>query len=217
MRIESQWRQARGGRILRALAQRGFRNLSGFDNVPELIQQARLKDRSRKLAYSVQDARKLTYPGRSFEQLIYLQQVLCFIGDVEGRQKAVAEAYRILRPGGLAVFSFLSYESRSQSVLYRGLIGYLSCLRILARRRRSQQYMPWLWVGNRFHIPALLDRPPHVYWYRCEEVAGLLLHQGFRIVGIGTRAQTDQKRLCPSVEEFRRSPKVGMIYVVCQK
>jgi SAM-dependent methyltransferase len=206
-----------GGRILRALAQRGFKDLSGFDYVPGLIREARLRDRSQKSAFSVQDARKLSYPDGSFEQLIYVGQVLCFISDAEGRQKAVAEAYRILRPGGLAVFSFLCLESRLQSALYRALIGYLGCFRTLARRQRSQQQMPWLWVANRFNISALLDRPPFAYWYRFEEAANLLLRQQFRILGIGTRTQTDQQRLCESMEEFRRSPRGGMLYIVCQK
>jgi SAM-dependent methyltransferase len=206
-----------GGHVLRALAERGFTDLSGFDYVSELIQQARLKDQSGKLAFSVQDARKLTYTDGSFEQLIYVGQVLCCISDPAGRQKAVAEAYRILRPGGLALFSFASYESRLQSARYRALVGYLRCLRTLARRELSLQYMPWLWVGNRFNTSALLDRPPYFYWYHYEEAANLLLNQQFRILGIGTRAQTDQHRLCESMDEFRRNPKNGMLYIVCQK
>jgi SAM-dependent methyltransferase len=175
-----------GGRILRALAHRGFKELSGFDNVPELIDQARLKECSRPIAFSVQDARKLTYHDGSFGQLIYLQQVLCFITEAEGRRDAVAEAYRILKPDGLAVFSFLCYESRLESAFYRAIIGYLSVLRTLSRQRRSAQYMPWLWIGSRFNVSAILDRPPHVYWYRFQDAVNLLLHHRFKIVGIGT-------------------------------
>jgi SAM-dependent methyltransferase len=206
-----------GGRILRALARRGFKERSGFDNVPELVQRARLKENNPRTAYSVQDARKLTYSDSSFDQLIYLQQVLCFITDAEGRRDAVAEAYRILKPDGLAVFSFLCYESRLNSFFYRALIGYLRCLRTLSRQRRSAQYMPWLWIGNRFNISAILDRPPHMYWYRFQEAVNLLLHNCFKIVGIGTRTETDQQKLCVHAEEFKRSPKTGMLYIVCQK
>jgi SAM-dependent methyltransferase len=206
-----------GGRILRALSCRGFKELSGFDNVPELIHQARLKECRQPMAFSVQDARTLTYADSSFEQLIYLQQVLCFIADTEGRQKAVSEAYRILKPSGLAVFSFLCYESRLNSVFYRAVIGYLRCVRTLLRQRRSAQYMPWLWIGNRFNISAILDRPPHVYWFRFQDAVNLLLHQGFKIVGIGTRTETDQLRLCESMDQFQTSPKTGMLYIVCQK
>jgi len=206
-----------GGRILRELADRGFKELSGFDNVPELIDRARLKERGQQIAYSVQDARQLSYPDNSFDQLIYLQQVLCFITDATGRENAVKEAYRILKPGGLAVFSFLCYESRLKSTLYRALIGYLSCLRTLKGHQRSGQYLPYLWVANRFNISALLDRPPHIYWYRCQDATNLLLHNHFKIVGIGTKTETDQRNLCDLGEKFLRSPKTGMLYVVCQK
>ncbi len=206
-----------GGRILRALACRGFKELSGFDNVPELIYQACLKECCQPLAFSVQDARKLSYSDNSFDQLIYLQQVLCFITDSEGRRDAVAEAYRILKPNGLAVFSFLCYESRLESVFYRAVIGYLKFLRTLSRKRRSAQYMPWLWIGNRFNIFAILDRPPHVYWYCFQDAVNLLLHHRFKIVRIGTRTETDQQKLCVLGEEFKSSPKTGMLYIVCQK
>jgi SAM-dependent methyltransferase len=206
-----------GGRILRALARRGFKERSGFDNVLELVQRARLKESKPRTAYSVQDARKLTYSDGSFDQLIYLQQVLCFITDAEGRRDAVAEAYRILKPDGLAVFSVLCYESRLNSVFYRALIGYLRCLRTLSRQRQSAQYMPRLWIGNRFNISACLDRPPHQYWYRFQDAVNLLLHHKFKIVGIGTRTETDQQKLCKLGEEFTRSPKTGMLYIVCQK
>jgi SAM-dependent methyltransferase len=206
-----------GGRILRALAHRGFKELSGFDNVPELIDQARLKECSRPIAFSVQDARKLTYPDSAFDQLIYLQQVLCFITEAEGRRDAVAEAYRILKPDGFAVFSFLCYESRLESAFYRAVIGYLRVLRTASRQRRSAQYMPWLWIGNRLNASAILDRPPHVYWYRFQDAVNLLLHHRFKIVGIGTRTETDQRKLCELGEEFERTPKSGMLYIVCQK
>ena len=205
------------GRILRALSCRGFKELSGFDNAPGLIHQARLKECRQPMTFSVQDARKLTYPESSFDQLIYLQQVLCFITDAEGRQDAVAEAYRILKPDGLAVFSFLCYESRLKSFFYRALIGYLRGLRTLSRQRLSAQYLPWLWIGNRFNISSILDRPPHVYWYRFQEALDLLLHHRFKIVGIGTRTETEQQKLCADAEEFKRSPKTGMLYIVCQK
>ncbi len=208
---------AGGGRILRALAQLGFEHISGFDNVPALIEQALRHDPSRAAAYRVLDARDIAYQDGEFDQIIYLQQIISFISDAEGQRKAVAEAYRVLKPGGIGLFSFLCFESRLRSVWYRAMIGYLVCLRALARRRQSAQSMPWLWVGGRFNLSAILDRPPHVYWFRCEDAARLLAEQCFTIVGIGTRAQTEQQMLCGSVEELRQMPMDGMLYVVCRK
>jgi 2-polyprenyl-3-methyl-5-hydroxy-6-metoxy-1,4-benzoquinol methylase len=44
-----------GGRIFRALAQLGFEHISGFDSVPDLIEQARRHDPSRAAASRVLD------------------------------------------------------------------------------------------------------------------------------------------------------------------
>lgn len=206
-----------GGRILRALIELGFEYTSGFDNVPALIEEARRQDPCRKTAYSVQDARELPYVDGEFDQIIYLQQIISFIGDEEGRRRAAAEAYRVLKPGGTALFSFLCYESRLQSVLMRGMITYLACLRALTFRHRSSQSMPWLWLGGRFNFSALLDRSPHVYWFRLQEAGDLLTEQGFAIVGIGTMAQTQRQMLCRSVEELQHASQGGMLYAVCRK
>jgi SAM-dependent methyltransferase len=206
-----------GGRILRSLARMGFQDLAGFDNVPELIGQARRQDPTHEKAYSVQDARRLTYRDGQFDQIIYLQQIISFISDGDGRRQAVAEAYRVLKPGGIALFSFLCYESRLQSRWHRFMIAYLACLRVLASRQRPPQSMPWLRLGGRFNLSAFLDRPPHVYWFRCEEAASLLAEQRFAIIGIGTRMQTQQQELCRTVEEIRKMPTSGMLYVLCEK
>jgi SAM-dependent methyltransferase len=206
-----------GGRILRAMAEQGFENLTGFDGVPSLIEVARKGGLSGKITFDVQDARELFYGSASFAQLIYLQQIICFIAEPEGRRKAVAEAYRILQPGGVALFSFLMYEARLQSSLHKAMIAYLGVARVLLRRRASLQYLPWFSHQGKFNRAALLDRPPYVYWFRCEEAAELLVSEGFTITGVGTLSQIRQARLCSSEKELKKEPLEGMLYVVCRK
>jgi ubiquinone/menaquinone biosynthesis C-methylase UbiE len=208
---------AGGGRILRALAGMGFRSLAGFDSVATLIEQARLKDSAGQLAFSVQDARCTSYSDGEFDQIIYLQQVLCFISDQAGRRKAVTEAFRVLKPRGSALFSFLCLEVRRQSFWYRRFLNYLACLRAATGQDRPLQELPWLKLKGRANCSALLDRPPYVYWFRCEEAVRLLTSAGFEIIGLGTKAQTDAGRLCRSIEELHHMPLDGMLYVVCRK
>lgn len=206
-----------GGRILLEMARQGFNSLEGFDGVPSLIEAARRTDASGKVRFTVQDARELCYESESFAQLIYLQQIICFITEPEGRRKAVAEACRVLEPGGIALFSFLLYEARLQSLSHAAMIAYLASLRVILRRRASTQYMPWLSHQGKFNKAALLDKPPYVYWFRCEEAIALLKSEGFVITGIGTLSQIRQARLCLSEQELKTEPLEGMLYVVCRK
>jgi SAM-dependent methyltransferase len=206
-----------GGRILREMARRGFSSLEGFDGVPSLIEVARKMDPSGTVRFTVQDARQLWYEAECFAQIIYLQQLICHITEPVGRRKAVTEACRVLKPGGVALFSFLLYEARLQSLSYKAVIAYLAGLRVVLGRRASAQYMPWLSHQGKFNRAALLDRPPYVYWFRCEEAAELLVSEGFAITGIGTLSQIRKGGLCSSVKELLKEPLEGMLYVVCQK
>ena len=55
-----------GGRILFDLKRRGFSNLSGFDFVPEFIEQAKKSDSNGKIHFQVMDATRLIYPDGKF-------------------------------------------------------------------------------------------------------------------------------------------------------
>jgi SAM-dependent methyltransferase len=171
-----------GGRILHELAARGFRDLHGFDYVPGFIDVARARDASGSIDFSVQDAVDLDYPDGRFEQAIYVQQVLCFIEDPADRVRAMQEAFRVLQPGGTALFSFLCFESRTGHPLYAAFTRYLRLQRRFRRRRVSAQYQPWLKADERRpNLAALADRGPYVYWYTLEEALDALDRVGFDI------------------------------------
>jgi SAM-dependent methyltransferase len=183
-----------GGRILFDLQRRGFRDLHGFDFVPGFIDVARSRDASRSIDFSVQDAVQLGYPDGTFDQAIYLQQVVCFIERAADRMRAMGEARRVLRPGGRALFSFLCYEARTKHPLYGAFNRYLGLLRRFHHRGVSLQYQPWLKTHTKPNLGALADRGPYVYWYRLEEALGELDRVGFEIDWAGVR---------------------GMLYVAC--
>jgi ubiquinone/menaquinone biosynthesis C-methylase UbiE len=96
--------------------------------VPEFIEQAKLREASQIISFEVQDATDLIYEISGCEQIIYLQKIVIFIEKQEKRLKAFREAYRILKNGGTALFSFLSLESRIKS-LFVVYLAYLSMLR----------------------------------------------------------------------------------------
>jgi|CXWL01.1.fsa_nt_gi SAM-dependent methyltransferase len=206
-----------GGRLLLALGDLGFTHLYGFDFVPEFVMAARVRDSEHRLKLAAQDATRLGYADASFDQIIYLQQVICLIENAQGRRHAMEEAIRILRPGGVALFSFLSHEVRSQAVHYRLFSTYLQALRLIRGARRKRQVWPWLRLGGRFNYRSLYDAGPYVYWYRLEEAVSELQSVGFKVKGVASRLQIEKGRLCESAEGLLQEPMAGGLYCVCSK
>ncbi len=206
-----------GGRILLRMQELGFTSLAGFDYVPTLIDKAIERDPERTIDFQVQDAIELTYPDNSYEQIVYLQQIICLIENQEDRLKALHESYRILKPGGIGLFSFLSFESRSSQAIYRAYFKYLAILRRLRGDDLRIQYLPWLILGGKFNFNAILDRPPFTYWYRVTEIYELLKSVGFEIVSIGTDAQISTDSLKTTDRELFSEKISGMLYIVVRK
>ncbi len=206
-----------GGRLAQYLRQLGFKDLHGFDYVPSMIEAAKKRPGAEVLDFQVQDAVRLTYPDAAFDQVMYLQQLLCVIPDLDARRSAMREALRVLRPGGVAVFSFLSYRARSSSWTYKPFLWWLRSLRLLRGSRRGLQYQPWLRLNNSWNPTALWDRGPYIYWYKEREACDELVAAGFHVVAVGSDAQVAAGRLFDHVEDLVTAPFAGRLYVVCRK
>lgn len=206
-----------GGRILLEMKNLGFTSLHGYDFVPEFIERARQRDTSHSICFEFQDATSLNYEDSSFDQILYLQQIICTIDDEVGRLKALKEAYRILKSGGNALFSFLSFDARSRSGAYLAYLMYLRLYRKLRGLNRSLQYLPWLKLGGKINFSSLLDTGPYVYWYSLQEAHQILREVGFEVVAIGSAYQISQERMHVSLETWANEPIEGMLYFVCKK
>ncbi len=133
-----------GGRILLEMKQMGFTSLAGYDYVPEFIEHAKKRALTQSIAFEVQDATGLLkYQDASFDGLLYLQQIICFIEDESSRLKAIKEVYRILKAEGIALFSFLNFQVRVRNPIYKSYLTYLRLLQKLRDSNRSSQYIPW--------------------------------------------------------------------------
>jgi SAM-dependent methyltransferase len=206
-----------GGRILLGMQDMGFTNLAGFDYIPGLIDRAILQDTTKTIDFQVQDAISLDYQDHSFEQIMYLQQILCTIEDREDRLRAVQESYRILKPGGIGLFSVLSFEFRNSQPIFASYYKYLKMLRKLGGDNRSLQSSPWFKSGGKFNFGTLIDRPPYTYWYRVTEISDLLKSVGFKIVSIGTEHQIATDSLKTTDLELLGEKISGMLYIVVTK
>jgi len=204
-----------GGRILGEIRGLGFTNLTGFDFVPELVEQARAADPSGEIGFDVADATDLSYADASFDQVIYLQQLLSSLERAEDRERVAREALRILRPGGVALFSVLPYEVRSRSRLARPYLAYLRMLRRARGSTRPDQLLPRMRMRGRPTPAALRDGGPHVYWYRADEVERELTAAGFEIAAIGSTPQVVEGSMPASVAGLARMPLSGTLYLAC--
>jgi SAM-dependent methyltransferase len=206
-----------GGRILLGMQDMGFTNLSGFDYVPELIDKAIEQDSTGKIDFQVQDAIELDYPDHRFAQIMYLMQILCTIEDRADSLKAVQESYRILKPGGIGLFSVLNFEIRSSQPIFAIYYQYLKLLRKLRGDHRTVQYSPWFQLNGKFNFGTITDRPPYTYWYQITEIYELLKSVGFEIVGIGTDAQISADSLKHTDLELLSEELSGTLYIVVRK
>jgi SAM-dependent methyltransferase len=206
-----------GGRIPRALATLGFGDLTGFDFAPELIAAARAADAEDVIAFDVADATALPYENGRFGQALYLQQVICTIEDSAGREAALGEAARVLRPGGRALFSFVCFETRVASPAQRAYVTYLRAFRTLRRDRRPIQSMPRLRLSGRFDPGAIRDAGPYNWWYRAEEAAGALAAAGFEVIAIGFGEDAVAGSLRANAAEALAGGARGTLYALARK
>ncbi|MUL38997.1 class I SAM-dependent methyltransferase [Gloeocapsopsis dulcis] len=205
-----------GGRILLEMEKMGFKSLYGYDYMPEYIEKAQQKDPDSSICFEVQNATQLKYADSSFDQIIYLQQIVSSIEDEAGRTSTIQEANRILKKQGVALFSFLCLESRLKSIAYLPLLMYLSITRKLRGSNLTLNYLPWLKLGGKPNWSALCDRAPYIYWYSLREAVEALTTVGFSVLAIGSDYQIKQGKMC-GLDALVDEPIKGMLYCVCQK
>lgn len=206
-----------GGRILLEMQNLGFESLYGFDYITNLIEQAKKRDTSHLINFTVQDAKELNYQDSSFDQIIYLQQIICCLENGLDRLKGIKEAYRILKPGGIALFSFLSFEARFKSFFYSMYLNYIKLLRTISKSNLSPQSLSRLKLDGKPQISSLLDRGPFMYWYKLPEAYESLHSVGFKVISMGSSHQIKQQRMCLSLQDLQKDLLEGQLFIVCQK
>ncbi|HSE89353.1 MAG TPA: class I SAM-dependent methyltransferase [Candidatus Binatia bacterium] len=207
-----------GGRILFEMKDLGFTSLHGFDFVPGFIARAKERDMSHSISFEVQDATSLFYEDSSFDQIVYLQQFICVLDDAAARTKALKEAHRILRVGGTALFSFLSFRTKSAGPVYPAYLGYLYVVRKLRRSDRSIRYFPYNYRGGRLNLPSLLlGTGPYLYRYTLREAYDALREVGFNVTAVGSREQINRGVMYKSIDEMEGKSIRKAIYFVCTK
>ena len=175
------------GRLAFELQERGFRRLCGIDLSDRLLAVAREKaPRSgASIKFETQNATDLRFDDASFEVVMALQQVLCFIEAPAARQRALREFYRVLTPGGLLLASALSWEGRWFNQWLGMAVAPVKLLKgdthVLGR-----QYLPWLKLGGRANVRFPFESQPYAYWFRKAEFERAIVDAGFELLDSAT-------------------------------
>ncbi|MBB3140053.1 class I SAM-dependent methyltransferase [Halomonas organivorans] len=202
------------GRILIEMKRLGFDDLHGFDLSGRMIGLAKGRVAAQGIQFKVQDASKLDYEDSSFDQALYLQQVLCFIDHEKDRCSAFREAYRVVSKGGVVIFSFLCFDGRFERLSYRAFLVYINFLRRVKRCRRSLQSLPWIKNNKKLNFKVLIDRGPYNYWFRSDEVVDLLRSIGFDVIFVCSDRDAAADVSESSLSALKKS---HALYVVCRK
>jgi len=105
------------GRIARPLAEAGY-NVTGIDVSGELLQEAKAANENlehvSQPAYAEGDLRALPVVSESEDAITYNWHVFCeFLGN-KNKQAVLSEAFRVLRPGGVAVLDIPDREQLNE-------------------------------------------------------------------------------------------------------
>jgi 2-polyprenyl-6-hydroxyphenyl methylase/3-demethylubiquinone-9 3-methyltransferase len=104
------------GLLANYLAERGH-HVVGIDSTAESLTVARAHDRTRRVAYELGDACALRYPAASFDVVCAMD----LLEHVEDPGRVIAEAGRVLAPGGLFVFHTFNRTWQAQLIVIKGV------------------------------------------------------------------------------------------------
>lgn len=105
-----------GGLISNALANRGLR-VTGVDASPRSLEVATHHDATRSVGYVVGDARELPCADASFDVVTAMD----FLEHVDQPRQVLAEAARVLQPGGLFLFHTFNRNLAAWLIVIKGV------------------------------------------------------------------------------------------------
>ena len=190
-----------GGRIALYLYSLGFYNILAFDFVSNMIQIA--KEKNNKIDFIEADATDLSsIRDNSYNYAIYLQQIISLV-PIDKIDKALSESYRILKPDGIIIYSFLNFNGRRINPYLSNILTIISFLRGGGGREKSA--LPWLKIGNKLNYKFFMKNQALTYWFFEDDLVRRLKKIGFEILEI------------KKSQDFLGGKDEGMLYIVCKK
>lgn len=175
------------GRTSTGLAQLGYRVVA-IDLADSLLDQART--RYPELDFRKMDATQLEFSSERFDAVLFSYNGIDCIYPVEDRIRCMAEAYRVLKPGGVFLLSTHNLIGALFSGGYFYLAGHWNALKSLAMQwknpLRRQWYIRYRDGGGE---QLLYSAPPNRTRKQLEGV-------GFEVVDVrGLSGETDPRKI----------------------
>lgn len=186
------------GRTTIPLAQAGY-GVVGVDIAQPMVgQAARYADHvSVPCRFGVADATDLPFHDDAFDGILFSYNGIELIPKQEGKKRAIAEAHRVLRPGGTLIFTTHAFEAFNRFALDRLQRLLLYALnRLLRRAPQGAEF------GEVIPDP---DRTVEVYYMQINSprrYRRLLRDRGFDLIYYNSRARIDAGRPPRRIADF---------------
>lgn len=199
-----------GGRILFNIERdyTWYPPLVGFDFVEKSVEQARktAEELGSNCKFFHADACNLSlFADNSFGYLLYLQQFLSFLPEKK-IDLALAEAYRVAKPGACFLLNVLNFNSRP--LLNSILGGLLTIVSAFRGEDRHPHSLAWLKHNGKLNKRFFAKDAAATFWFTESDLKERLEKAGFVIAHIHTEMELENNPM-------RKSP--GHLYVHCYK
>ena len=209
------------GRVAFGMAQLGFQQITAYDFIEKFIMLATERNQyPKQISFEQGDATNLKYQDNEFPQIVCFDQMFSAIVETELRQRAFKEAFRVLKPGGIMVFSVLSLRGATHNKIASAFFSFIRTLRILTNKKTKtiDGLYPWIKRAGKLRLGALLDMPPFAYWANEYALWCFLEEVGYQVEFAAWKNEIEEKKYVKSKEELKNATATSkVVYFLVRK